>query len=134
MATFIAHIKIKPGSEAAFEVMAKAMYDATHSNETHVRRYEYWRAAEERRYYVLEAFDDYVGFLEHQSSDHHETLTAGFRDMIEDFAIEWIDPVQGASPLPSTNHQPAPAGSSELMQAYEERMPAELAAWWLTVR
>jgi quinol monooxygenase YgiN len=134
MATFIAHIRIKPGHEQAFEEMARAMYAATHGTETHVLRYEYWRAQAERTYYVLEAFDDYRGFLEHQSSEHHETLTAGFRDMIEDFRIEWIDPVQGASPLPATTHQEPGSAASDLARAYAERMPAEAAPWWAPLR
>jgi len=134
MATFLAHITVKPGFEPRMEAMARAMYEATHAGETHVRRYEYWRGAKERTYHVLEAFDDYVGFLEHQASEHHETLTAGFRDMIEAFEIEWIDPVQGASPLPPTDNLPAPPDATELMKAYSVRMPAEVAAWWLPLR
>lgn len=134
MATILAHIKIKPGMEARMEQMAKALYPATHDNETHCRRYEYWRGQEERTYYTLLSFDDYVGFLEHQASPHHEKLTEGFGDIIESFRLEWLDPIQGGSPLVTTANQPAPADATPLMKTYAERMPAEVAAWWLPLR
>src|SRR5512147_1759488 len=123
MATFLAHIKVKPGMEARMEAMAKALYAATHDNEPHMRRYEYWRGQQERTYYTLESFDDYVGFLEHQASPHHEQLTKDFRELIEDFHIEWIDPIQGAAPLATTAGQPVPDDATDLMKAYAERMP-----------
>jgi quinol monooxygenase YgiN len=134
MATILAHITIKPGAEAQMEAMAKALYPATHANETHVRRYEYWRGQAERTYYTLLSFDDYVGFLEHQASPHHEQLTAGFGDIIESFRLEWLDPIQGGSPLVTTENQPAPPDANATMKAYAARMPAEVASWWLPLR
>lgn len=134
MATILAHIKIKPGCEQKMESMAKALYRATHDHETHVRRYEYWRGQEERSYYTLLSFDDYVGFLEHQASDHHEQLTAGFGDIIESFHLEWLDPIQGGSPLSQTDNMPAPPNATDLQKIYAERMPAEVAKWWLPLR
>lgn len=134
MATILAHIKIKPGCEAEMEAMAPALFRATHDHETRVLRYEYWRGQEERTYYTLLAFEDYQAFLFHQASPHHETLTANFRNIIESFRVEWIDPIQGASPLPATNQQPAPDDANELQKAYSQSMPAEVAAWWLPLR
>ena len=43
MATFLAHLKVKSGSEAAFEQTAAALQAATHENEKRMLRYEYWR-------------------------------------------------------------------------------------------
>jgi len=134
MATFIAHIKVLPGYEAAFEAMERGLYEGTHAGEPRMRRYECWRGQEERTYYVLESFDAYEGFLEHQVSGHHDTLTADFRNWIESFWIEWLDPVQGASPLVTTVDAGAPPGASEQMRSYAERMPVEIAPWWLPLR
>jgi hypothetical protein len=134
MATFLAKIKVTPGSEQKLEAMAASLYEATHRLESHVRRYEYWRGQAERTYYTLLSFDDYVGFLEHQASEHHEVGTADFRTFIESFEIEWVDPIQGASPLEPTNSMEVPPDATDLMKAYAERMPAEVAAWWLPLR
>ncbi len=134
MATILAHITIKPGMEARMEAMAKALYPASHDNETHVRRYEYWRGQAERTYYTLLSFDDYVGFLEHQASAHHERLTAGFGDIIESFHLEWLDPIQGGSPLVPTANMAPPADATDLMRTYAGSMPAEVADWWLPLR
>src|SRR4051812_43894501 len=45
MATFLAHITVKPGREADFEAIVVALAGTTHASEPGVRRYEYWRAA-----------------------------------------------------------------------------------------
>src|SRR6476619_771592 len=65
MATLLAHITVKPGSEAQFERIAAEMYRRTHADEADPRRYEYWRGAERGTYYCLESFEDYLGFLAH---------------------------------------------------------------------
>ena len=74
MATFLARITVKPGAEAEFERIAADLYEATHKHESGVRRYEYWRGADDRTYYCSAAFDDFLAFLAHQTSDHHEEL------------------------------------------------------------
>ncbi len=131
MATFLAKIKIIQGKEAAFEATAREMYVATHKNEPSCRRYEYWRGAEPRTYYCLESFDDYLGFMNHQASPHHEA--PDFGSMIEDMALEWLDPVQGASDLVPTEPQELPRDASKLMQQYADTMPVVMQDWWREV-
>lgn len=134
MATLLAHITVKPGKERAFEEIARSMYDATHANEHGVRRYEYWRGAAERTYYTLESFDEYVGFLRHQTSEHHESAGPGFGDVIESLRLEWVDAMEGASPLTPTVAQEPPADASELMRQYAVRHAVQIAPWWGPLR
>ena len=132
MATILAHIRIKPGKEAQFEQVEGALWRATHANEQHVRRYEFFRGAEERLYYGLLSFDDFVGFLEHQTSPHHEDAPLG--DLIESIRLEWVDPLSKASDLPPTNRQPLPEGASELMARYHAALSPTVQDWWLPLR
>ena len=129
MATFLAKIKIIEGKEAEFEKTAREMFEATHANEPNCRRYEYWRGAEPRTYYCMESFNDYVGFMIHQSSPHHEA--PDFGSMIEAMEIEWIDPIQGACDLEPTNHQEMPDDANDLMRQYAQNMPVEMQDWGL---
>jgi len=73
MATILAHITVQEGKEKEFEEVLHRLWRSTHEHEDHVLRYEYWRGAEKNQYYGLLSFNDYNGFLEHQTSDHHET-------------------------------------------------------------
>jgi len=132
MATLLVHITIKPGKEREFEEIARGMYRATHADETGVRRYEYWRGAEERTYYTLESFDDYAGFLRHQASDHHEA--PDFGAVIESIRLEWVDPVGGAAPLVPTVAQEPPPDASERMRQYAVRQALEVQPWWSALR
>lgn len=134
MATLLAHIAVQPGHEARFEAAARRLHAATHTSETAVRRYEYWRAQEPGRYYALLAFDDYRGFLAHQSSPHHEAELAELGAVIADIRLEWLDPVSGASPLPATLHQSPAADAGEVARRYAETMPAVIAGWWAALR
>ena len=130
MATILAHIRVKEGSEAAFEALAADLYRATHESETAVRRYEYWRGTEPRLYYSLLAFDDFHGFLAHQTSDHHEEASPRLGEMIEDIRLEWVDPLGEASDLPPTEPQDAPEGADELTRRYAKLFAARKAPWW----
>ncbi len=134
MATILAHIRVKPGSEARFEEIATELYRATHANETDVRRYEYWRGADPGTYYTLLSFDDFVGFMRHQTSDHHETASPALGEVLAGLRLEWVDPIGSASPLTPTDHQEMPADASELMQAYSKRFAPEVAGWWAPLR
>jgi quinol monooxygenase YgiN len=134
MATFLAHITVKPGRQADFEHIVAALYQATHKEEPGVRRYEYWRGAEERTYYTLAAFDDFVAFLNHQTSDHHEGAGPALKEVIEGMRLEWVDPVAAASPLGPTDMQPLPQGASELTARYHGRFAADVQSWWLPLR
>jgi len=130
VATILAHIRVKPGQETAFEALAQELYRATHARETAMRRYEYWRGSETRTYYSLLAFDDFHGFLAHQTSDHHEAASPKLGDMIDDIRLEWVDPIAGASELPPTNAQPPPPDADALTQRYAKLFAAQVADWW----
>ena len=134
MATILAHLTIKAGCESRFEEIARDLYDGTHANETKVLRYEYWRGAEPRTYYTLLSFDDHQAFIEHQVSDHHETASPLLGEVCEAIRLEWVDPIQTSSDLPSTNAQDAPAGADALTTTYTERYAAQVADWWMSLR
>lgn len=134
MATIIAHIRVKPGLEAAFERTARAMFAASHSKEKALQRYEYWRSQRAGEYYCILAFDDFRGFMTHQSSPHHEAAAAPLMDQIAELRLEWVDPVQGASPLPPTEPQALPADADALVRRYAEMMPVVMADWWTPLR
>ena len=130
MATFLARITVKPGCEAAFERLAADLYEATHAREPGVRRYEYWRGAEDRTYYCSAAFDDFLAFLAHQTSDHHEELGPQITQTFESIRLEWVDPVAGASASGSTEMQPLPDGATPLEVSYHQRFAADVKDWW----
>lgn len=133
MATILAHIRVKEGAEAAFEAVARTLHDATHTLETGVRRYEYWRGAEPRSYYTLLSFDDFAAFIEHQTSDHHEEASPALGGLFESFRLEWVDPVPGASTLAPTATQDLSGSPDELTRTYARRFAAQIADWWSQV-
>ena len=133
MATILAHITVRQGSEAEFEALARTLYERTHATETGVRHYEYWRGATPRTYYTLLSFDDHRAFIAHQTSDHHETASPELGRMIESLRLEWVDPVPGASALSPTQMQPALPDADALTVAYTDRFAAVIADWWRTV-
>jgi len=134
MATILAHIRVRDGAEAQFEALARNLHAATHTNETGVRRYEYWRGADERTYYSLLAFDDYRAFLAHQTSAHHESASPELRGVVEAIRLEWVDPVQGASDLPPTESQDIAPDADALTREYAARFAVDVAGWWDGVR
>lgn len=134
MATILAHIQIHPGREAEFERLTRTLHEQTHTRETGVRHYEYWRGAKPGLYYCLLAFDDFNAFITHQTSDHHEEASPALGELIEDMRLEWVDPVQGASRLPTTAMQPLAEGADELTARYHRLFAAKLQAWWEALR
>jgi quinol monooxygenase YgiN len=134
MATILAHIQIKEGRERDFEAVVRGLHEATLQRESAVRHYEYWRGATPSLYYCLLAFEDFNAFIEHQTSDHHETASPKLADLIAEMKLEWVDPVAGASRLPPTNMQPLPDGSNELSQRYHRIFAATIQDWWLAIR
>jgi quinol monooxygenase YgiN len=134
MATLLAHIKIRPGQEARFERVAEEMYRRSHADEPGLRRYEYWRGEDPGTYYTLESFDEYLGFLNHQTSAHHEEAGPSFGEMIESMRLEWLDPITTASPLVATEPQELPEGSSQRLQEYDQRHHIEVPPWWREMR
>ena len=134
MATLLAHITVRPGSETEFEAMARTLYERTHAAESAVRYYEYWRGADPRTYYTLLSFDDHRAFIAHQTSDHHEAASPVIGRLVESIRLEWVDPIEGASNLPSTEMQPALDDADVLTLEYTDRFAAVVAEWWLAQR
>ena len=134
MATILAHIVVRPGTEERFEAIARELHESTHRHETDVLRYEYWRGAQPRRYYTLLSFTDEHGFLDHQVSEHHEDAGRQLGDVIESIDLEWVDPVDGAADLPRTVALAVPEDASERWLAYHARQGVAEADWWATLR
>jgi quinol monooxygenase YgiN len=134
MSTLLAKIKIHPGKENTFEAVMQTMYQATHSTEDQVIRYEYWRGCEPGFYYCLLSFATTVDFWRHQASDHHEGEMQRFVDCIAELDLETVDPVQGASPLPATQEGTLDRGASLQLADQAEQFPVSLAQWWLAHR
>lgn len=134
MATLLVHIRVRPEGAARFEELARQLYRASHEDERAVRRYEYWRGQEPYTYYTLMSFDDYLGFLTHQTSRHHEEASPALREVIEVLRLEWVDPVTGASPLVPTETQELPEGAGDLEREYSVRFAADVQEWWGPLR
>lgn len=134
MATILAHITVRPGMAAEFEGVARTLYAATHDLEPRVRRYEYWRGADENTYYSLLSFDTFNDFIGHQASDHHESASPQLGKMIAGLRLEWVDPIGGASPLTPTNGGTPGESASDLERLYSKRFAAQVAEWWESLR
>lgn len=134
MATLLAHITVRPGSEGRFEQIARELHERTHAAEPDVLRYEYWRGADERTYYSLLSFPDHRTFIVHQTSDHHEIASPQIGAVVESIRLEWVDPIDGAGTLPPTNSQPTLEGADHLTSKYTEQYAARVADWWLALR
>ena len=134
MATLLAHIRVAEGAEQRFEEIARRLFRATHDSESSVVRYEYWRRSTPREYDALLSFTDHRAFIAHQTSDHHEAASPEFGRVVESIVLEWVDPVQGASPLVPTVHQDSAADADEFTQRFTRRFAAQVADWWLALR
>ena len=134
IATFLAHITVRPGHEAAFEQAARRLWHRSHADEPELVRYEYWRGAEPRTYSTMASFRSYDAFIAHQVSDHHLAALPELRATIESIRIEWVDPVAGASDLAPTEPGTADAHDTELVADYRRRYPLDMPDWWLALR
>jgi len=134
MSSLLAKIQIYPGKEAEFEDVMAYMYRQTHGSEQGVLRYEYWRGREPGFYYCLLSFRDAVTFWRHQASDHHEGEMQRFGECIAALDLEVIDPVQNASPLPTTIEGMLPPGESKAVREQAQRFPITEALWWKHLR
>lgn len=133
MSTLLAHVKIKQGLENHWESIAKRVFAATHENEDGCVRYEYWRGSSERSYYVLLSFNSFDDFMRHQVADYHHN--ADFRNCFEDFKLEWVDPIENASPLKqSETSGEVSAGKSDLWNQYVINHTANTPEWWVKQR
>ena len=128
MATLVAHIRIRPGGEERWEAVMTEMVEKTLATEENVVRYEYWKRQAPREYFCLLAFRDSLAFFEHQAADYH--VNAPFGDLIEAIELEWVDPVEGASPLARTLDPPLGSDVPKDVSAWREQTPVQLADWW----
>lgn len=134
MSSLLAKIQIHPGKEAEFEEVMAYMYKQTHTTESDVLRYEYWRGREPAFYYCLLVFTDNVSFWRHQASDHHEGEMERFASCIAALDLEVMDAVQGASPLPAAQEQTCPDSESAEVQEQAGIYPIALEQWWHALR
>jgi len=134
MATILAHITVKPGTEAEFESIAGDLHASSHAHDRGLLRYEYWRGADERTYYTLLSFEDHRAFIEHQVSDHHETASPALGGVIDAIRLEWVDPIAGLAPLPATERQTAADDADDLTTTYADRYAAVIQSWWQPLR
>jgi quinol monooxygenase YgiN len=129
MSTLLAKAKLKEGYEDFFEEIAQTVFKSTHENESGVVRYEYFRGTDERTYYVLLSFNDFDSFMRHQVADYHHNVD--FMDCFEDFRLEWLDPISGASPLaPSQTTGNIDEDRGELWNEYVNKHSEEAPTWW----
>jgi len=132
MATILARLRVHPGKASTFEDTIRPLYADTHALEPACRRYEYWRGSEPDVYYCLLSFDDFLGFMTHQTSDHHEA--PDFPALLAEIQLEWVDPIAGASELAPTNPQALPPEASELLQTYANAHAFTVPEWWVPLR
>lgn len=131
MATCLVRMRIKDGEAAAFEAIARSLYKDSVGHEAGMIRYEYWRGQEPNSYYCLQSFDGYGDFLAHETAEHHEALAEPVMALIEDFELQWVDPVPGAAPLGTTHEHALAADAGERKRLYAGLFPLNLAGWWL---
>lgn len=128
MTTILAHIEIKEGKEEKWEGIMEDMVKET-MKEAGVIRYEYWKAQIPNAYYCLLSFKDKWAFYEHQNSDHHEGHD--FADVLKSIKLEYLDPVENASPLPHTEDPPLTDEMDEGMARAQKMYPTAMADWWM---
>ena len=134
MATILAHITVQPGCEAQFETISKDLSRSSHGSEPGLLRYEYWRGSEPRTYYTLLSFVDFEAFIAHQTSSHHETASPLLGSVLAGLRLEWLDPIEGGSELPTTREQDLSDAADELTRRYAKRFAAQVSPWWLELR
>ncbi|MEC7924271.1 MAG: antibiotic biosynthesis monooxygenase [Actinomycetota bacterium] len=133
MSTLLAKAKLKPEFEDFFEDIAREVFQATHDNESAMVRYEYFRGTDDRTYYVLLSFENFEGFMEHQVADYHHNVD--FMDCFEEFRLEWVDPIEGASPLVQSETQGTLDDSrNDRWNQYVENHSEATPKWWLSQR
>ena len=128
MATLMVRLQVRPGMETRFEAMITELVDQTLAHETGVIRYEYWKGQAPRTWYAFLSFTSKIAFFTHQDADYHRNQP--YDDCVESMQLEWLDPVNGASPLPRTVNPPLPAGTPPNLVEWEQRSPIQLADWW----
>ena len=130
MATILAHISVKVGQETRFENLARTLFRSSHDLETGLLRYEYWRGQEVGTYYTLLSFKTYEDFLAHQMSAHHEEAAVELGEVITNLRLEWLDPVEGASDLPSATSSQLEDSTNPALRRAAELFPVRIGTWW----
>jgi len=128
MTTILAHIEIHAGKEEKWEAIMQDMVERTFAEESGVLRYEYFKGQSPNFYYCLLAFEDKWAFYRHQNSDHHEGHD--FADVLKSIQLEYLDPVEDASPLPHTKDPALTDDMDEGMKRAQKQYPTSLADWW----
>jgi len=72
----LATIKIKEGTNAAFEAVAKNLMAAVRANEPGNSVYQFCKA-DATTYIVMEVYADQAAVEAHRNSDHYKTIGAG---------------------------------------------------------
>lgn len=134
VATLLAHITVKDGTESAFEKIARHLFVTSHEQELGLVRYEYWRGSKPRTYYAHLSFVDFAAFIAHQTSEHHESASPEIGSIVEQIELEWVDPVEGASPLVPTVSQDLSSADDDLTRRYARIFEARISSWWLPFR
>lgn len=130
MATLWCSLKVHPEFVARWEAIARAFVRESASDVGKLR-YEYYRAAEPNKYYILLAFEDTDSFYEHQGAEYHEHYFREAGEFITDLTFEWLDPLPGGgSGLPLTSGAPISASASERARAAVADYPIEIHPWW----
>ena len=128
MATILAHIEIKPGTEAQWEAIMSDMVSHTFAHEDGVLRYEYFKGQSPLHYYCLLSFEDKWAFYVHQASEYHEGHD--FESVLANIELEYLDPVKGACDLPPTLNPPLPVDATDTQRATEAIFPISVPGWW----
>jgi quinol monooxygenase YgiN len=134
MATILAHISVKTGQETRFEKLARNLFRSSHDLESGLLRYEYWRGQQVGTYYTLLSFKTYENFLSHQISPHHEEAARELGEVIANLRLEWLDPLEGASDLPSAQPSEMTSQMDEsanpALRRAARMFPIQMGSWW----
>lgn len=91
--TFIATLKVKPGSEAEFERLQQELSELTHRTEPDTIVYDVIRSrTDPSTYVVYSRFRDEAAFLAHQGTDFHARLVPPIlATLAADMQLEFYD-------------------------------------------
>jgi quinol monooxygenase YgiN len=73
LAAFVT-IKVKPGSEEAFEKVAKALVAKVNADEPGCKLYQLSRSEQPATYHFMERYVDQDAVAAHRASDHYKSL------------------------------------------------------------
>lgn len=92
--TFIARMTVKPGHEAEFSRLCRALAHHVRENETGILAYEFYKLREPGRFAVLESFADEAAEHRHMSSAKLAELGPKIAACLEGTWVrEYFDPM-----------------------------------------